>query len=322
MAVSELSRGLARLGTLRQLEIFMTVAEVGGIAQAADKLHLAQPSVSIQVRKLAEAVGMPLYDIVGRRLHLTEAGQRVLEAGREVTGTLERLDGSLNDLKGLRAGRLRLAVDSSAKYFLPQLLAPFLSRYPGVELAFTEGKRSDLLQRLGENRDDLYIFNDVPADLDIVQHPFLPNPLVVAARVDHPLAKKRRIRWQDLAGELLIVREEGSGSRLALNEFLAQNQLSLQRTLALASSEAVRLSIMANMGVGVMSAYALVNAKADGLVQLKVEGFPIVSQWHVIYLRQKQLSRVSRSFLTFMLEEAESHLPMERIRERVKRASR
>ena len=101
MAVSELSRGLARLGTLRQLEIFMTVAEVGGIAQAADKLHLAQPSASIQVRKLAEAVGMPLYDIVGRRLHLTEAGQRVLEAGREVTGTLERLDGSLNDLKGL-----------------------------------------------------------------------------------------------------------------------------------------------------------------------------------------------------------------------------
>lgn len=322
MAGFDVPRGLARLGTLRQLEIFMTVAEVGGIAQAAEKLHLAQPSVSIQVRKLAEAVGMPLYDIVGRKLHLTEAGQKVLEAGRELTGTLERLDSSLNDLKGLQAGRLRLAVDSSAKYFLPQLLAPFLARYPGVELAFTEGKRSDLLQRLGENRDDLYIFNHVPADLDIVQHPFLPNPLVVAARVDHPLANKRNLQWQDLEGELMIVREEGSGSRLALDEFLADNALQLPRSLALASSEAVRLSVMANMGVGVMSAYALVNAEADGLVQLRVAGFPIVSQWHVVYLRQKQLSSVSRHFLEFMLEEAESYLPMDRIRERVKRASR
>jgi LysR family transcriptional regulator, low CO2-responsive transcriptional regulator len=321
MVDSEFPKGLARLGTLRQLEIFMTVADVGGIAQAAEKLHLAQPSVSIQVRKLAEAVGMPLYDIVGRRLYLTEAGQRVVEAGRELHDTLERLDGSLNDLKGLQAGRLRLAVDSSAKYFLPQLLAPFLARHSGVELEFTEGKRSDLLKRLGDNKDDLYIFNHVPADMDIHHHPFLPNPLVVAARVDHPLAKRRKLQWQDLAQELLIVREEGSGSRLALDEFLSQQGLSIARSLALASSEAIRLSIMANMGVGVMSAYALVNAEADGLVQLRVQGFPIMSQWNVIYLRQKQLSRVSRGFLDFMLEEAESHLPMEKIRERVTRAS-
>ena len=322
MAETDLSQGLARLGTLRQLEVFMTVAEVGGIAQAAEKLHLSQPSVSIQVKKLAEAVGLPLYDVVGRRLHLTEAGQRVLEGARELGDVLHRLDCTLNDLKGLRAGRLRLAVDSSAKYFLPQLLAPFLDRYPGVELEFTEGKRSDLLQRLGENLDDLYIFNHVPADLDIVHHHFLPNPLVVAARVDHPLARRRNLQWRDLQDELLIVREEGSGSRLALNEFLSENNLQLQRSLALASSEAIRLSVMANMGVGIMSAYALVNAEADGLTQLRVQGFPVMSQWNVIYLRQKQLSRVSRSFLDFMLEEAESHLPMDKIRERVKRASR
>lgn len=311
----------ARLGTLRQLEIFMKVAEVGGIAQAAEQLHLAQPSVSIQVRKLAEAVGVPLYEVIGRRLQLTEAGHRVVEAGREVEDTLHRLDGDINDLKGLRAGRLRLAVDSSAKYFLPQLLAPFLQRYPGVELEFNEGKRSDLLQRLGENLDDLYIFNHVPQDLDIVHHPFLPNPLVVAARADHPLVGRRNLQWQDLSSELLIIREEGSGSRLALDEFLRNSEQEIARPLSLASSEAIRLSIMANMGVGVLSAYALVNAQADGLAQLRVQGFPIMTQWNVIYLRQKQLSRVARSFLDFMLGEAQAHLPMAKIQERLKRAA-
>ena len=179
-----------------------------------------------------------------------------------------------------------------------------------------------MLERLGDNRDDLYIFNHVPADLDIVHHPFLPNPLVVAASAGHPLARRRKLRWQDLQQELMIVREEGSGSRLALDEFLQVQDLQLHRSLALASSEAIRLSVMANMGVGVMSAYALVNAEADGLVQLRVEGFPVMSQWNVIYLRQKQLSQVSGSFLDFMLEEAEQHLPMDRIRERVARSRR
>ncbi|MEP5567545.1 MAG: LysR family transcriptional regulator [Halioglobus sp.] len=309
-----------RLGTLRQLEIFMKVAEVGGIAQAAEQLHLAQPSVSIQVRKLAEAVGVPLYEVIGRRLHLTDAGHRVVEAGREVTDTLQRLDGDLNDIKGLKAGRLRLAVDSSAKYFLPQLLAPFLRRYPGVELEFTEGKRSDLIERLGENLDDLYIFNHVPSDMDIVHHPFLPNPLVVAVRSDHALANRRKLQWRDLADELMIIREPGSGSRLALDEFLRSQGEEIPRALPLASSEAIRLSIMANMGVGVLSAYALVNEKADELVQLRVQDFPIMTQWNVIYLRQKQLSQVARSFLDFMLEEAEAHLPMAKIRARIRHA--
>ncbi len=308
----------ARLGTLRQLEIFMKVAEVGGIAQAAEQLHLAQPSVSIQVRKLAEAVGVPLYEIIGRRLQLTDAGHRVVEASREVADTLQRLDGDINDLKGLKAGRLRLAVDSSAKYFLPQLLAPFLRRYPGVELEFTEGKRSDLIERLSENRDDLYIFNHVPKDMNIVHHPFLPNPLVVAARSDHALASRRRLRWQDLADELLIIREPGSGSRLALDEYLRDSAQQVPRSLALASSEAIRLSIMADMGVGVLSAYALVNEQADELVQLRVKDFPIMTEWNVIHLRQKQLSQVARSFLDFILEEAEAHLPMTKIRERIR----
>lgn len=311
---------LARLGTLRQLEIFLKVAELGGIARAAEQLHLSQPSVSIQVRKLTEAVGLPLYEVIGRRLKLTEAGCRVEAAGREILDTFNRLDCSLNDLKGMRAGRLRLAVDSSAKYFLPQLLGPFLQRYPDVDVEFLEGKRSDLLERLNDNRDDLYIFNHVPEGRDIEHYPFLPNPLVVVSREGHPLAARKRLSWEQLADERIILRGEGSGSRVAIDEYLRAKKLKIERPMELASSEAIKLSVMADMGVGILSAYALVNADADGLVQLRVKGFPVMTQWHLIHLRHKQLSVVAQSFLQFVLDEAERYLPMDRIQERVRRA--
>lgn len=315
------TRLLARLGTLRQLEIFMKVAEVGGMAQAAEQLHLSQPSVSIQVRKLAEAVGLPLYEIIGRQIQLTAAGRKVAEAGREILDTFNRLDGTLNDIKGLKTGCLRLAVDSSAKYFLPQLLGPFLRRHPDVEVEFVEGERSFLLDRIGQNLDDLYFFSHVAPNLDITHYPFLPNPLVVVAREDHPLASAAQHQWRDLDGERLIVQREGSGSRLALDEFLSSNGLKVDRSLALASSEAIKLSVMADMGVGILSAYALVSAQVDGLAQLRVAGFPIMTQWHVIHLRQKQLSPIAHSFLEFVLKEARQHLPMDKIEERVRQAA-
>ncbi len=320
--VSLNTRSMARLGTLRQLEIFMKVAEAGGMAQAAEQLHLSQPSVSIQVRKLAEAAGLPLYEVIGRRLQLTEAGNRVLSAGREVLDTFNRLDSSLNDLKGLQTGCLRLAVDASAKYFLPQLLGPFLNRYPGVDVEFVEGERDFLVDRIGQNLDDLYFFNHVPADLDITHYPFLPNPLVVVARSDHRLADGRACRWEDFARERVIIPNTGSGSRLAIDEHLSAADLKVERGLSLASSEAIKLSVMADMGVGILSAYALVNAQDDGLEQLRVAGFPIMSQWHLIHLRQKQLSLVAESFLAFVLEEAEAHLPMSKIEATVRQAAR
>jgi len=311
---------LAKLGTLRQLEIFLKVAEVGGIALAAEQLHLTQPSVSIQVRKLADAVGMPLYEVIGRRLKLTEAGRQVAGAAREILTTLDRLSGSLNDLKGLQAGTLRIAVDNSAKYFLPQLLGPFCRRHPGVEVEFKEGDRSYLIDRLNSNLDDFYIFNHVPTDMDISHRPFLLNPLVVVATQQHPLAARKKLSWQDLHGERLIVREQGSGTRVALDEFLQEKQWPLGRVMELSSSEAVKLSVMADMGVGIMSAYALVNAEAEGLMQLPVAGFPIRTNWHIVHYRQKKHSTVAASFLAFMEEEGEQHLPMQAINERIRQA--
>lgn len=315
------ARLLVGIGTLRQLEIFMKVAEVGGMAQAAEHLHLSQPSVSIQVRKLAEAVGLPLYEMIGRRMHLTEAGHRVVEAGREILDTFSRLDGGINDLKGLRTGRLRLAVDSSAKYFLPQLLGPFLRRHPGVELEFVEGERSFLVDRISQNLDDLYFFNHVPPNLDITHYPFLPNPLVVVAPQNHVLADQQQHNWRELDTERVIVQREGTGSRLAIDHYLVSHGFAIERPLSLSSSEAIKLSVMAGMGVGILSAYALESARADGLAQVKMEGFPVMTQWHVIHLRQKQLSIVARSFLQFVLEEAEQHLPMDKIEERVRQAA-
>ena len=143
---------------------------------------------------------------------------------------------------------------------------------------------------------------------------------MVVVRTDHPLAGRKQLSWQDLDNERIILRDEGSGSRLAVDEFLAAHDYSITRPLALASSEAIKLSVMANMGVGVLSAYALVNAEADGLKQLRVKGFPLTTQWHVIHLREKSLSRVARSFLDFMLGEGRDYLPMDSIEERLRQA--
>ncbi|QFU77211.1 LysR family transcriptional regulator [Halioglobus maricola] len=311
---------LAKQVTMRQLEIFLTVAELGGVVQAAEKLHLSQPSVSIQLRKLTETLGLPLYEIVGRQLTLTEAGHRMQDTCREVLDTFDRLDCDINDLKGLRAGRLRLAVDPSAKYFLPQLLGPFMAQYPGIDVDFVEGKRSDLLERLNEDRDDLYIFNHLPTGLDINHFPFLPNPLVVVANKEHALAKKKQLGLSQLSEERMLLRGQGSGSRLALDEFLTAQNIKLNRTMELDSSEAIRLSVKAGIGVGVLSAYALVNAHTEGLVKLNVKGFPLTTHWHIIHRRQKKLSTVAASFLQFVLDEAEQHLPMEQIHARMQQA--
>ncbi len=313
---------LAKLGTLRQFEIFLKVAEVGGIAQAAEQLYLTQPSVSIQVKNLAEAIGIPLYEVVGRRLSLTDAGLEVEKAAREIVDTLNRLNSTINDLKGLQSGTLRIAVDSSAKYFLPYLLGPFCRRYPGIDVSFKEGNRQNLLERLSNNQDDFYVFNHIPKEMDICNFEFLPNPLVVIASEDHPLAGASQLQWQDIAQERFIIRELGSGSRYAIDEFLRRNKWQMGRVMTLESSEAIKLSVMQNMGVSIMSAYALVNADSDRIVQLRVEGFPIMTQWHVIHLRQKHLSVVAQSFLDFVLDEAEQHLPMERIEQRVQQAKK
>ena len=314
-------RRLARLGTLRQLEIFLKVVEQGSMAAAAEELHLSQSAVSLQVRKLADSMGLPLHEVLGKRFHLTEAGEEVAGAGREVFDALRVLDERLNALRGLTAGRLRIAVVTTAKYFLPRILGPFCREYPEIDVELLVGNREDIIDRLEANRDDLYIFNVLPEDAPIKAHRFLPNPLAVIASSRHPLAGAQGLRWSDLMEEKFILRERGSGTHVAIARHLAERGEALPpKAMTIESNEAIKYAVVENMGITVLSAYVLADAVGHDLCQLRVEGFPILSDWHVVHPAQKNLSPLAERFLEFVLKRGPDVLPMENLERQVERA--
>ncbi len=233
------SRLLTRLGTLRQLEIFLKVAEHQSMTRAAEALYLSHSAVSLQVRKLAEAIGLPLHEVIGKKLYLTEAGREVVTAGTQIFDAIRRLDETINNLKGLTSGRLAISVVTTAKYFLPRILGPFLRDYPDIDLSFHVGNRAEIIRRLDDNRDDLYIFNGLPRDLDIESYRFLPNPLAVIASSRHPLAGRKGLEWHDLEHEKFLMREPGSGTFEAIRQHLGANDLRLGKTMTIESNEAI-----------------------------------------------------------------------------------
>ncbi len=314
------TRLLTRLGTLRQLEIFMKVAETRSIARAAEALFLSHSAVSIQVRKLSEALDIPLHEVIGKQLYLTEAGEQVVRAGNELFAVIRRLDESINNLKGLTAGTLRISVVTTAKYFLPRILGPFCRDYPDIDVEFKVGNRVQIIDRLTANLDDLYIFSDPPDDLDIERHQFLPNPLAVIASTDNALSRRRRLRWDDLAGETFLLREHGSGTQNAVQTHLDRLGLTIPKKMTIESNEAIKYAVIENMGITILSAYVLANAAEDGLAQLAVKDFPILSHWYVTYPRAKKLSLIAERFLEFVLNRGHDVLPMEKLERQVEAA--
>ncbi len=314
------TRLLTRLGTLRQVEIFMKVAEKKSIARAADELYLTQPSVSNQIKKLGQALNIDLYEVIGKQIYLTQAGEHVVRAGHELFDVIKRLDEDINDLKGVKSGTLKIAVVTTAKYFLPHILGPFCKDYPDIDVEFKVGNRAQIIERLKNNLDDFYIFSDPPEDLDIVRYQFLPNPLAVIASKDNPLSKRKKLKWKDLSDQKFLMREQGSGTNNAVLNHLKEHNFSLNKTMVIESNETIKHAVIENMGVSIVSAYVLSKAEQDGLSQLPVETFPIMSNWYMVHLREKKLSSITQHFLDFVLNKHQDILPMKKIEAQVKKA--
>lgn len=314
------SKLFTRLGTLRQLEIFLKVAERGSMSRAAEELFLSQSAVSVQVRKLAEAVGLPLHEVIGKQFYLTDAGREVVATADQVFAAVGRLDETINNMKGLKAGKLRIAIVTTAKYFLPRILGPFCREYPEIDVEFHVGNRAQIIARLDRNQDDLYIFNDLPRDLDIATHRFLPNPLAVIASRHHPLAGRKGLKWQDLADETFLMREQGSGTFDAVRRHLDEHGEDFGKVMTIESNEAIKYAVVENMGISILSAYVLADAVGPDLVQLPVAGFPILSDWHVVYPEAKPLSLIAERFLEFILKRGPDVLPMENLERQVEQA--
>lgn len=287
--------------TFRQLETFATVARLGSFSRAAEALHLTQPAVSIQVRQITESVGLPLFEQSGREIRLTAAGQELLRTARELDDSWNRFESAVDALKGLKKGRLRVALVTTAKYFLPRMLGAFCQRYPDIEIELEVANRARIIERLRANEDDLYIMSFPPEELDVVATPFLDNPLVVVAPAAYPLPAGP-LSLADLAPHPFLLRETGSGTRKAVDRHLAANGLTLKVKLALGSNEAIRDLVASGMGLAILSRHVLgEHPEQEGLRILEVAGFPLQQPWSVVHLRQKILSLPAHAFMDELL---------------------
>lgn len=300
-------RRLLRHGMLPQLAVFEAAARLGSFTRAGESLHMAQPTVSTQIKKLSETLGLPLFEQVGKRIHLT-AGGRALYAGcQELFTTLSRIENTLSDLRGLESGRLKLAVSTTGKYFAPRLLARFMERYPGVDVSLQIHNRQGLIDRLARNEDDLYIFANPPVDHEVVRQPILENPMVVFARADHPLVGRKRIPIEVLAEEPFLMREAGSGTRMIAWEAFALKGYEPKVRMELSTNEAVRQAILAGLGISILSRYTLgLDSENPQLAVLDVEGLPIERPWQFVYPVGKQISQTARAFMDLVRAEAKT----------------
>jgi LysR family transcriptional regulator, low CO2-responsive transcriptional regulator len=277
--------------TFRQLEVFEAVVRLKSVTRAADEVHLTQPAVSMQLRELEAEIGLTLLDRVGRRLEPTQAGQELAAHARRVAAQLSDLKASMNQLRGLERGLLRLAVVSTANYFLTSLLAHLSERYPGVRVSLLVANRDDVLAALADNAADLAITGQPPDSVDVIAQHFLDNPLVVIAAPAHPLAQCKAVPLAQLSREILVVREPGSGTRAAMERHFAERGVEYRAGCELSSNEAIKQAVQAGLGLGVVSAQTLeLELLTRRLVILPVESFPIMRRWFVVHRSHKRLS--------------------------------
>lgn len=287
-----------RHGTLRQLELFEAIARLGSFTRAAEELFLTQPTVSMQIKKLSDTVGMPLFEQVGKKIYLTDIGHELHRTCRGISEHLSNFEMIAADMKGLKTGKLRLAVVTTAKYFAPRLLGIFCQQYPGVDVSLKVSNRERVLERLANNLDDLYILGQPPVDADVVAEAFLENILVVIAPANHALAKNKKIPLERLAKEPFLLREPGSGTRMATERLFGELGLKLKMRMELGSNEAIKQAVIGGLGVSVLSRHTLeLDTPSKQFVVLDVKGFPIKRHWYFVYPAGKQLSVIARTFI-------------------------
>ena len=288
--------------TFRQLTVFEAVASCLSYTQAAQGLHLSQPAVSMQIKQLEENVGLPLFEKLGRQTYLTEAGREMHHYCRSIAGQLEELEEVLEHIKGIKRGRLDISVASTANYFATRLLAAFSRKYEGTTFSLDVTNRETLLRQLELNEKDLVIMGMPPEDRDLDATVFMDNPLVVIAAPDHPLAKVNDLPLKTLHQETFVVREAGSGTRIAMQRFFAEHDVQLSTGMEMTSNEAIKQAVEAGLGLGIVSIHTLeLELEAGRLILLNVREFPILRHWYVVQRRDKRLSPVAQVFKDFVI---------------------
>ncbi|MEE8387318.1 MAG: LysR substrate-binding domain-containing protein [Acidiferrobacterales bacterium] len=293
--------------TLRQLKVFESVASHSSYTRAAEELHLTQPAVSMQIKQLEGNIGLPLFERLGKKIYLTEAGKELYGYSSSISRQLNEIEEILENMKGLARGRLRVSVASTANYFTTRLLAGFSKLHTGVTVVLDVTNRAGLLTQLANNETDLVIMGQPPQELDLVTTAFMENPLVVIAPLNHPLATENQIPFVRLQDETFVVREPGSGTRIAMERYFSERGARLTTGMEMTSNEAIKQAVEAGLGLGIVSIHTLeLELETGRLTVLDARAFPILRHWYIVHRQGKRLSPIAQAFKIFVLEEATS----------------
>ena len=296
--------------TFRQLSVFESVARNLSFSRAADEMHLTQPAVSMQIKQLEENVGLPLFEQLGKKIYLTEAGRELYHYGKVIAQQLLEAGSVLSELKGLDRGKLNISVVSTANYFAPQLLAQFCSMHPQIKVSLNVGNRESVLRQLDDNEIDLAILGTPPDGIDVEAHPFMENRLVIIAASGNALAGEVRIPASRFQNEIFIMREQGSGTRLAAEKYFSSHRVVIRPGMEMSTNEAVKQAVQAGMGLGILSQDTVqLEVETGRLKILDAEGFPIIRHWYVVHRKKKRLSSVAEAFKSFLMEKAMQVMP-------------
>ena len=292
--------------TPQQLRAFEATARLQSVTKAAQEMHVTQPTVSVQLREMATVIGEPLFETVGRGLRLTQSGEVLQQTVGELTTCWQRFETRMAEVQGLVRGRLRIAAVTTAEYFVPDLVGPFARAHPGVDIELAVENRDRVVSRLQQGLDDLTVMMFPPEGLPLWVLPFLDNPLAVIAAAEHPLAGKR-IRLARLSSERWLMREAGSGTRMATEQYFSEVGFTAQVAMSLGSNEAIKHAVAAGLGIAVLSQLAVRSSLSKALPQdqsklitLKVIGFPLKRSWSVVWRREQPLSMAAKRFVSYL----------------------
>lgn len=292
--------------TVRQLEVLDAVGREGSVTAAAAALHLTQPAVSMQLRQLEEQLELSLFEPVGRGLQITEPGRELVALAADLLLRLDDFSEAARELRGVRRGRVRLGVVSTAKYFAPRLLAQFLKAHGGLEVKLNVYNREHIIEQLQSYAIDLGIMGRPPEGANLIGTPFAPNPLGILAAPSHPLSLRSQIAPEALEQERFIVREPGSGTRIAMDRFFADHGITVNAVMEADSNETIKQAVMAGIGIGMLSLHTVrLELAAGRIVSLRVAGLPLRRQWFVVHARQRRLTPAAEEFHQYLLREAD-----------------
>ena len=289
--------------TFRQMRLLLALADTGSVSAAAKALHVTQPTASMQLKEVAQTVGLPLYEVIGKKIHFTDVGKELVTTARAIQLAWESFEQSVDATKGLSRGKLRIAAVSTAKYFMPRWIGAFCKKHPAIEVSLEILNRDGVVHRLRENLDDLYIMSMPPADMDLEDEVLMPNPIVVIAPMADARALSGKVALRELKTYRFILREPGSGTRMAVDQYFKKKKFRPDIRLELGSNESIKESVAGGLGLGVVSSHAIRAQDEQGGVRvLEVEGFPLASAWHMVHRANQKLSPVALAFRRHLLD--------------------